>query len=97
VIEDMLRMYVINKPSKWDDYFHLVEFSYNNGYQYSLKMSPFEDLYGIKCSTLVSWDNLANKVVFAPNFSRIWKTKWLKLNKILRQHKIEKRVMKIRK
>jgi hypothetical protein len=48
VIEDMLRMYVMDKPSKWEDYFHLVEFSYNNGYQASLKMSLFESLYGIK-------------------------------------------------
>jgi hypothetical protein len=31
VIEDMLRMYVMDKPSKWEDYLHLVEFSYNNG------------------------------------------------------------------
>jgi hypothetical protein len=46
VIEDMLRMYVIDKPSKSKDYLHLVEFSYNNGYQESLKMSPFEALYG---------------------------------------------------
>jgi hypothetical protein len=33
VIEDMLRMYVMDKPSKWEDYLHLVEFTYNNGYQ----------------------------------------------------------------
>jgi hypothetical protein len=32
VIEDMLRMYVMDKPSKWKDYLHLVEFAYNNGY-----------------------------------------------------------------
>jgi hypothetical protein len=31
VIEDMLRMYVMDKPSKWEEYLHLVEFSYNNG------------------------------------------------------------------
>jgi hypothetical protein len=48
VIEDMLRMYVMDKPSKWEDYLHLVEFSYNNGYQTSLKMSSFEALYGRK-------------------------------------------------
>jgi hypothetical protein len=46
VIEDMLRMYVMDKPSKWEDYLHLVEFAYNNGYQASLKMRPFEALYG---------------------------------------------------
>jgi transposase InsO family protein len=48
VIEDMLRMYVMDKPSKWEDYLHLVEFYYNNGYQTSLKMSPFEALYDRK-------------------------------------------------
>jgi hypothetical protein len=48
VIEDMLRMYVMEKPYKWEYYLHLVEFAYNNGYQASLKMSPFEALYGKK-------------------------------------------------
>jgi transposase InsO family protein len=48
VIKYMLRIYVMDKPSKWEDYLHLVEFAYNNGYQYSLKMSPFESLYGRK-------------------------------------------------
>ena len=33
IIEDMLRMYVMDQPPKWEDYIHLVEFSYNNGYQ----------------------------------------------------------------
>jgi hypothetical protein len=54
VIEDILRMYVMEKPSKWEDYLHLVEFAYNNGYQASLKMSPFEALYGRKCNTPIS-------------------------------------------
>jgi hypothetical protein len=49
VIEDMLRMYVMGKPSKWEEYYlNLFEFSYNNGYQTSLKMIPFEALYGRK-------------------------------------------------
>ena len=39
VIEDILRMYVMDKPSMWEDYLHLVEFAYNNGYHTSLKMS----------------------------------------------------------
>jgi hypothetical protein len=54
VIEDMLRIYVMDKPSRWEDYLHLVEFIYNNGYHASLKMSPFEALYGRKCNTSVS-------------------------------------------
>jgi transposase InsO family protein len=63
IIEDMLRMYVMDKPSKWEDYLHLVEFAYNKGYQASLRMSPFEALYGRKCNTPVSWDNSADRVV----------------------------------
>jgi hypothetical protein len=68
VIEDMLRMYVMGKPSRWEDYLHLVEFTYNNGYHASLKMSPFESLYGRKCNTQVSWDNPADKAVVGPEF-----------------------------
>ena len=39
---------------------HLAEFVYNNGYQTSSKMSPFEVLYGHKCRTLVTWDSLVD-------------------------------------
>jgi hypothetical protein len=50
VTEDMLRMYVMDKPSKWENYLYLVEFTCNNGYQASLKISPFGALYGRKCN-----------------------------------------------
>jgi hypothetical protein len=49
VLEDMLRMHVMHQPKNWEDYLPLVEFSYNNGYHESLKMSPFEALYGRQC------------------------------------------------
>ena len=32
VLEDMLRMYVMNQPGNWEDYNHLVEFAYNNNF-----------------------------------------------------------------
>ena len=48
VIEDILRMYVMDHASKWEYYLHLVKFAYNNGYHSSLKMSPFEVMYGWK-------------------------------------------------
>jgi hypothetical protein len=62
----MLRMYVIDKLSKWEEYLHLVEFAYKNGYNESLNMSSFESLYGIKCNTPVSWDNPTDKVYIGP-------------------------------
>jgi hypothetical protein len=66
IIEDMLRMYVRMKPTKWEEYLHLVEFTYNNGYQASTKMSPFEVLYGRKCTTPISWDNLVDRIMIGP-------------------------------
>ena len=63
VIEDMLRMYVMDKPSKWEDYHHLVDFAYNNGHQALLGMSPFEALYGKGCITPISWDIPISKIV----------------------------------
>jgi len=70
VIENMLRMYVMEKLTQWEKYLHLVEFMYKNGYQASLKMIPFEALYGRRCNTLVKWKNLANRVMIGPNLLR---------------------------
>ena len=54
-------MYFMNNRTQWEDYLHLAEFAYNNGYQASAKMSPFEVLYGWKCRTLVTWDILVDR------------------------------------
>ena len=47
-LEDMLRACVLDFGGSWEDHLHLVEFSYNNSYQASIKMPPFEALYGRK-------------------------------------------------
>jgi ribonuclease HI len=49
VLEDMLRACVISFGKKWEESLPFAEFSYNNSYQASLKMAPFEVLYGRKC------------------------------------------------
>ena len=67
VLEDMLRMYVMDKPSKWEDYLHLVEFAYNNNFQDSVGMSPFEILYGYNWNTPISWSNLVDRLMLVPN------------------------------
>jgi hypothetical protein len=84
VIGDMLRMYVMDKPSKWEDYLHLVDFSYNNGYQASLKMSPFEALYGRKCNIPVSWDNPIDREVVGLDCLREMEEQMIKINKNLK-------------
>jgi hypothetical protein len=70
VIKDMLRMYVMEKPSIWEGYLNLVEFSYKNGYRTSLKMSPFEALYGRKCNTPISWENPTDREIIGLEFLR---------------------------
>ena len=63
----MLRMYVRDYPKKWEDYLHLVEFSYNNHYPTSAKLSIFEILYGRKCNTLITWSNPVHRLILGPN------------------------------
>ena len=48
ILEDMFKMYVMHQQWKWED------FSYNNGYQESLRMIPFEALYGRICNTSIN-------------------------------------------
>jgi hypothetical protein len=79
VTEDMLRMYVMDKPSKWEYYLHFVEFSYNNGYQESLKMIPFEALYGINFNTPIRCDNPTDRAVIGPKLLREMEEKMLKI------------------
>ncbi|GJW39655.1 putative reverse transcriptase domain-containing protein [Tanacetum coccineum] len=39
----------------WDKHLPLVEFSYNSSYHTSIKVTPFEALYGRKCRSPVCW------------------------------------------
>jgi transposase InsO family protein len=42
ILEDMSRAYVLAYRTKWEDFLPFAEFSYNNSYQTSLQMEPFE-------------------------------------------------------
>jgi hypothetical protein len=52
---------------KWDKHLPLAEFSYNNSYQESIKMSPFEALYRGACRTPLSWSESGKRVIFGPD------------------------------
>ena len=53
----------MNNPTKWEDYLYLAEFAYNNGYQTSTKISPFEVFYGRKCRTTLTWDRPVDQLM----------------------------------
>ena len=67
MLEDMLRMNLMHQTKKWEDCLPLVEFAYNNGHQESLKMIPFESLYGRQCNIPISWDNPVDRVTIEPD------------------------------
>jgi hypothetical protein len=66
VLEDMLRACALKHGGSWDKSLPYIEFSYNNSYQASLKMSPFEALYGRKCRTPLYWDQTSERQFYEP-------------------------------
>jgi hypothetical protein len=64
IIKDMLHACVLTDGPKWDKHIPLAEFSYNNSYQESIKMSPFEALHGRPCRTPLSWSESGERVIF---------------------------------
>jgi hypothetical protein len=66
VLEDMLRACALKHGRRWDKSLPYAEFSYNNSYQASLKMAPFEALYGRKCRTPLYWYQTGESQVFCP-------------------------------
>jgi hypothetical protein len=57
----------MENQGSWDKYLSLAEFSYNNNYQESLKMAPFEVLYEHQCRTPLNWIEPGEKVIFDPD------------------------------
>jgi hypothetical protein len=54
---------VLTFDRNWESSLPYAEFSYNNSYQDSIKMSPFEALYGRKCQTPLMWSNVGEKTL----------------------------------
>jgi hypothetical protein len=46
ILEDMLRMYVMDQQKCWEEFLPFIEFAYNNSYHSSIKIPHFEFLYG---------------------------------------------------
>lgn len=67
ILEDMLRACVLAYSVKWDECLPLAEYSYNNSYHESIKMTPFEALYGRRCRTPLNWSEPGEKYFFGPN------------------------------
>nr|ABA99101.1 retrotransposon protein, putative, Ty3-gypsy subclass [Oryza sativa Japonica Group] len=70
ILEDMLRACALDFGGSWDKNLPYAEFSYNNSYQASLQMAPYEALYGRKCRTPLLWDQTGERQVFGTDILR---------------------------
>jgi transposase InsO family protein len=67
ILEDMLWASIMHFDKSWDKCLSLAEFSYNNSYQASLKMAPFDALYGRRCRTPLNWSEAGERTLFGPD------------------------------
>ena len=66
ILEDMLRACVLDFHTAWDRSLPLVEFAYNNSFQTSIGMAPYEALYGRRCRTPLCWDEVGERKLDNP-------------------------------
>jgi hypothetical protein len=66
ILEDMLRACVLDFKGSWIDHLTLVEFAYNNSYQASIEMAPYEALYGRRCRSPICWDEVGERKILGP-------------------------------
>ena len=70
VLEDMLRACVLDHKGNWEEHLPLVEFAYNNSYQESIQMAPYEVLYGRPCRSPICSTEVEESSITGPNLIR---------------------------
>ncbi|XP_070039379.1 uncharacterized protein [Nicotiana tomentosiformis] len=66
-LEDMLRACVLDFKGSWDDHLPLIEYAYNNSCYASIKMAPFEALYGRRCRSPIGWFEFGEAELIGPD------------------------------
>ena len=87
---------MISSMGSWEKWLPLAKFSYNNSYQESIKMAPFEALYGRKCRTPLNWIDLVKEGIMGLTLSKKLKNKFELFNNILKLLNRDRRVMQIK-
>ena len=67
ILEDMLRACVLDFGGNWEKYIPLVEFAYNNSYQSTIRMPPFEAMYGRRCRSPICWEEVGDQGLLGPD------------------------------
>ncbi|KAI0500013.1 hypothetical protein KFK09_018221 [Dendrobium nobile] len=69
VLEDLLRLCVLDFSGSWEDHIPLIEFAYNNSFQSSIGMAPYEALYGRKCRTPLTPTSFGDRQALGATFA----------------------------
>jgi hypothetical protein len=64
ILKDILRACALKYGKSWDKSLPYAEFTYNNSYQASIEMAPFEALYERQCRTTLFWSQTGESQVF---------------------------------
>jgi transposase InsO family protein len=67
-LEDMLHTCVFSWKGSWEDHLALAEFAYNNSYHATIKMAPYEALYGRRCVSPLCWETPREKSLVGPDW-----------------------------
>ena len=70
MLEDMLRACVLDHKGSWEGHLPLVEFVYNNSYQASIQMAPYEALYGRPYRSPLYWTEVGESSIAGPDLIR---------------------------
>ena len=70
ILEDMLRACVLDLKGSWEEHFPLIEFAYNNSYQASIQMAPYEAFYGRPCRSPICWTEVGESFITGLDFIR---------------------------
>jgi hypothetical protein len=62
----MVHACVLDFKGSWIQYLPLIEFTYNNIYQATIGMPPYEAPYGQKCQSPLYWSNVAERQLLGP-------------------------------
>ena len=65
-----MRACILDHKGRREEHFPLVEFAYNNSYQASIQVAPYEALYGGPCRSPQCWTEVGEIFITSPDLIR---------------------------
>ena len=70
VLQDLLCSCMLDFKGNWSNHFPLIEFADNNSYHASIRMAPYEALYGRSSRSPTCWLEAGESSLFGPEIVR---------------------------